>query len=125
MKSRNLTITYWIISIIFALLMVADGLAGILRVEGGKEALAAVGYPEYLLTVVGAAKILGVAGILQSYSKTIKEWAYAGFVFLFIGAFASHFFSGSVIGFQIFPLVLLVITLISYFLWKKVESEKL
>lgn len=125
MKPRTLKVAYWIVTVLFALIMIFDGLAGVLRVEGGKEALAQIGYPEYLLTIVGIAKILGAIGIFQTIFLTIKEWAYAGFTFLFIGAFASHFFSGSIIGFQILPIVLLVITFVSYFLWKKTELEKL
>ena len=105
-------------------MMLADGFAGVLRVEGGKEALAQLGYPEYLLMIVGAAKILGAAALLQNYFLIIKEWAYAGFTFLLLGAFASHFFSQSIPGFQILPLILLTILLISYYLWKKFQKER-
>jgi hypothetical protein len=62
---------------------------------------------------------------LQPVFVTIKEWAYAGFVFIFIGAFASHFFSGSRILFLTIPIVMLGIVFISYFLYKKIKSEEL
>jgi len=46
-------------------------------------------------------------------------------VVLFIGAFASHFFVGSGFGFLILPVIMLAIVFLSYFLWRKIETEKL
>jgi hypothetical protein len=125
MKSRAPVITYWVITILFALMMAVDGLAGTFRVTGAKEALAYLGYPEYLSSIIGIAKILGAIAILQPVFMTIKEWAYAGFVFTMMGAFASHAFTGSGIGFLTIPIVMLGIIFVSYFLWKKIESEEL
>jgi hypothetical protein len=125
MKPKNVKIIYWIITALFALMMLLDGFAGTFRVAGAKEALAYLGYPEYLSTILGIAKILGVIAILQTLFRPIKEWAYAGFTFTFIGAFASHAFTGSGIGFLIVPIVMLAIVFLSYFLWRKIESEKL
>jgi hypothetical protein len=106
-------------------MMFADGIAGALRVAGAKEALAYLGYPEYLSTIIGIAKILGAVAVLQNVFHAIKEWVYAGFTFIFIGAFGSHFFVGSGIGYLILPIIMLSIVFLSYFLWKKIESEKL
>ncbi len=125
MKPKTLKVIYWIVTVLFALMMLLDGFAGALRVTGAKEALANLGYPEYLSTIIGIAKILGAVAILQNVFRTIKEWAYAGFAFMFIGAFASHTFSGSVIGFIILPIIMLAIVFLSYFLWKGIETEKL
>ncbi len=125
MKSRTVKVAYWIVTVLFALIMLLDGFAGALRVEGGREALAYLGYPEYCLTILGFAKILGAISILQTVFRTIKEWAFAGFTITFIGAFASHAFVGSGIGLLILPIVMLAIMFVSYFLWRKIESEKL
>ena len=103
----------------------SNGFAGALRVVGAKEALAQLGYPEYLSTIIGVAKILGAIAIMQNVFRPIKEWAYAGFAFVFIGAFASHAFVGSGSGFLILPIIMLAIVFLSYFLWRKIESEKL
>jgi len=105
--------------------MLLDGIVGVLRIEGGKEALAHLGYPEYNLTIFGVAKILGSIAILQPKFRTIKEWANAGFTINFIGAFASHAFVGDGIGQLIPPVIALVIMFISYILWKKIETAKL
>lgn len=109
----------------FVLMMLPDGLAGLLRVAGAKEALAYLGYPEYLSTIIGIAKIFGVIAILQPVFRAVKEWAYAGFTFIFTGAFASHAFVGSGLGFLIIPVIMQGILFLSYFLWRKIEAENL
>ena len=125
MKSKSVKIIYWIVTVLFALMFMVDGFAGALRVAGAKEALAALDYPEYLSTIIGIAKILGAGALLQTVFRTVKEWAYAGFAFIFIGAALSHFFVGSGAGFVFLPLVMLAIMFLSYFLWRKIEKEKL
>ncbi len=45
-----------------------------------------LGYPGYLLPFLGAAKLLGVIGLLVPGFNRIKEWAYAGFFFDLVGA---------------------------------------
>lgn len=125
MKSRTIKIIYRVITFLFVLMMLADGIAGTLRVEGTKEALDNLGYPLYLATITGIAKLLGAVAILQPIFRTIKEWAYAGFVFTFFGAFFSHLFAGSGAGFFIVPIIMLAIVFLSYFLWRKIELEKL
>ena len=124
MKPKTPKIIYWVVTVLFALVMLSDGFAGALRVAGAKEALAYLGYPEYLSTIIGIAKIFGSVAILQNVFRTVKEWAYAGFAFTFIGAFASHAFVGSGIGFLIVPIIMLAIVFLSYFLWRKIESER-
>jgi uncharacterized membrane protein YphA (DoxX/SURF4 family) len=125
MKPKTVKIIYWILTVVFALMMLADGFAGALRVAGAKEALAYLGYPEYLSTIIGIAKILGAVAILQPVFRTVKEWAYAGFTFVFLGGSASHLFTGSGPGLIILPLVILGIMFLSYFLWRKIETENL
>jgi hypothetical protein len=125
MKPKTPKIIYWIVTVLFALMMLLDGFAGALRVTGAKEALAYLGYPEYLSTIIGIAKIFGAVALLQPIFRTIKEWAYAGFVFLLIGAFGSHAFTGSGFGFLVLPIIMLAIVFLSYFLWKRIETEKL
>lgn len=125
MKPKAPKIIYWIVTVLFALMMLLDGFAGALRIAGAKEALAQIGYPEYLSTILGIAKISGAIAVLQTAFRTLKEWAYAGFTFIFIGAFASHAFVSEGSGLLIPPIFMLAIMFASYFLWKKVETENL
>lgn len=76
----------------------------------------------YALTIFGFAKILGVIAILQTKFYTIKEWAYAGFTFNFIGAAASRAFAGDGFGLIFAPIVILAFMFVAYFFWKKYEG---
>jgi uncharacterized membrane protein YphA (DoxX/SURF4 family) len=120
---KKLNTWYWIATIIFALMMIMDGFGGITQQEAGKEVLKHLGYPMYLLIIVGIAKLLGAVSILQNKFTVIKEWAYAGFAINFIGAFASRAFVGDGISLLIPPIIALAIMFIPYILWKKLKSN--
>lgn len=120
---KNLRIWYWLATIIFALMMIMDGFGGVTQQEAGKEVFKHLGYPMYLLIIVGIAKLLGAVSILQNKFKTVKEWAYAGFAINFIGAFASRAFVGDGISLLIPLLVALIMMFIPYFLWKKLRAN--
>lgn len=123
MNMKKLTRWYWIATIIFVLMMIMDGFGGVTQQEAGREVFKHLGYPMYLLIIVGIAKLLGAASILQNKFKTIKEWAYAGFAINFIGAFASRVFAGDGISLLIPPVIALIIMFIPYILWKKLMSN--
>jgi len=53
------------------------------------ETLLFLGYPVYIMKILGLAKVLGGIAILTGRSPRLKEWAYAGFAFDFLGATAS------------------------------------
>ena len=122
MKPKTTKNLYWIITIIFSLFMLMDGIAGVMRAEAGQEALKHLGYPMYALTIFGVAKIFGAIAILQTKFNTIKEWAYAGFAFNFIGAAASRAFAGDSFGLIIVPIIALAFMFLAYYLWKKYKS---
>jgi uncharacterized membrane protein YphA (DoxX/SURF4 family) len=117
-------IFYWVFTIFFGLLMFMDGIGGVTQQEAGQEVMRHLGYPMYVLIIFGVAKLLGAVAIVQNKFQTIKEWAYAGFAFNFIGAFASRWFVGDRGGEMIFPLIALAIMFIPYVLWKKYQKIK-
>ena len=83
------------------------------------ESFGAMGYPSFLLTILGAAYLLGVVGIWQPVNATIKEWAFAGFVIAMVGAFASHILAGDPITAALPSLVLLALVAGSYWIEKR------
>lgn len=96
-------------------------IAGVLYTVGFKgvvDGVTALGYPAYVLKILGIAKILGGITFLQNRFSTLKEWAYAGYSFNLIGAAASHTFAGAGIGDILTPIVILCLVLISYRQWK-------
>lgn len=122
MKPKTLKILYWVFTIFVALFMFMDGIGGLMQAEAGKEGLAHLGYPVYLMTIFGVAKLLGAVAILQNKFLVVKEWAYAGFAFTFMGAAASHALFGDGIGMTIAPLVGLAILALPYYFWKKMGT---
>jgi len=109
-------IGYWLATALFCLAMTAGGAMNLMGAEMQKEAMAALGYPEYVMTILGVAKIFGVIALLLPKTPLLKEWAYAGFTFDLLGAAASHAFNGDAIVEAIVPLVILAIAIASYFL---------
>jgi len=119
MKTKTLKILYWAVTIIFCLANFASGVAELFPNEMGIDLMKQLGYPIYMMAILGVAKILGVIAILQTKWKTIKEWAYAGFAIDFIGASASFYFINGGFFAVVFPLIFLGVMFASYFLWKK------
>ena len=86
----------------------------LMRAEVQAESIAALGYPDYLMTILGVAKLLGVIALLLPGTPLLKEWAYAGFTFDLLGAAASHGFNGDSATEIAIPLVVLAIAATSY-----------
>lgn len=105
---------YWGATGLFCLAMATSGTLNLLRVEFVKEGLTGLGYPVYLMTILGVAKLLGVVALLVPRMKRLKEWAYAGFTFELLGATASHAFIRDEIGETVTPVVVLAFLLVSY-----------
>ncbi|GAB3508798.1 hypothetical protein GCM10027341_45050 [Spirosoma knui] len=124
-KSKTLRITYWVLTSLFALAMLMDGIAGVMQEKTGQEVMRHLGFPMYVLIIFGTAKILGVLALVQPKFNTLKEWAYAGFAINFIGAFASRAFVGDEIGLLLPPLVMLGIMFLTYSVWKRFERANL
>ena len=115
---------YWIITIIFATLMLLDGFAGMAMTEDGKLAMQQLGYPNYIMSIIGVGKILGSIAILQPRYRVIKEWAYAGFTINFLSAATSWAIVGAPAFYVIFPLIMLALMFFSYYIWKKYEQRR-
>lgn len=121
--SKGRVIGYWVATGLTALAMGGGGMADVLRLEQVVEIIETLGYPVYVLTIIGVAKILGVVVVLVPGFARLKEWAYAGFSIDLIGATASHAFVKDPIGDTITPLIVLAIVLTSW--WLRPESRKL
>lgn len=114
MTKRN-KIIYWIATIWLGLGMLSTGIVQLFKLEADVDVMAQLGYPVYLLTILGIWKILGVVAVLIPKLPLVKEWAYAGFFFAMSGAAISHIASGGSVG-EIFPsLLLLALTVVSWY----------
>lgn len=117
MKKRN-RIIYWIATVWLALGMLSTGMVQLLGAKegpGGVENMMQLGYPLYLLTLLGIWKLLGVGALLVPKNPLLKEWAYAGFFFIMTGALFSHIAAGDPAN-ELFPsLLLLVLAVLSWY----------
>ena len=94
MKRTN-KIIYWIATGWLALGMTSSGIVQLLKLKEETAFILSLGYPDYLLTILGIFKLAGVLVILAPRLPLVKEWAYAGFFFMMTGAVWSHLASGA------------------------------
>jgi hypothetical protein len=114
MTKKN-KIIYWIATVWLALGMLSTAIVQLIKQQESVDAVTRLGYPVYFLTILGVWKMLGVAAVLAPKLPRLKEWAYAGFFFAMTGAAFSHIALGDSIG-EIFPsLLLLILTLVSWY----------
>ena len=110
------TIVHWTVTGLFAGLMLMSASMYLSGAAQIREGLATLGYPAYLLTILGTAKLLGAAALLQTRLPRLREWAYAGFTINLIGATASHLLAGDAIGHAMAPAALLMPLALSHVL---------
>jgi len=114
-SSRSRTIAYWVTTVIIAAELAVGGVWDILRIEYVREVLEQqLGYPAYFSVIMGVWKVPGAVALLVPRFPRLKEWAYAGAVFTYTGAAASHIAVGDV-AFALFgPSIFAVIALASW-----------
>lgn len=114
MTKRN-KIIYWIATLWLSLGMLSTGIVQLLKLKEEEDMFTHLGYPGYLLTLLGVWKILGVVAVLAPKFPLLKEWAYAGFFFAMSGAVFSHFAVGDGAKEFFGPSLLLVLTSVSWY----------
>lgn len=114
MTKRN-RIIYWIATLWLSLGMVSTGIVQLIRMDQEVAMMTHLGYPLYILTILGVWKLLGVAAVLAPRLPLLKEWAYAGFFFSMSGAVFSHLAAGDGAMEFFGPVLLLVLTVVSWY----------
>lgn len=113
-QKRN-KIIYWIFTLWVSLGMVSTAIVQLMKHQDEVQNFTKLGYPLYLMTIIGIWKILGVIAILIPKTPLLKEWAYAGFTFVMSGAVISHLIVGDPFGTTFPALLLLILVLISWY----------
>jgi len=93
MKSKF--VAYWIATTVLCSVLIGGGAANLGRTWGTLNAMRQLGYPPYILTILGVWKELGGVALLAPRFPRLKEWAYAGVFFEMTGAAASHIVCGT------------------------------
>lgn len=114
-SSKRNRIIYWIATLWLSLGMVATGIVQLSGTKEEAEMFTRLGYPFYLLTIIGIWKMLGVMAVLVPKFPLVKEWAYAGFFFVMTGAVISHLAVGDAAKELFGPLLLIVLTIVSWY----------
>ncbi len=83
------TILYWMTTLLTALELLLGAEWDLARQHSAVTAIAHLGYPLYVLRIIGTWKILGGIALLVPGFPRVKEWAYAGIIFEMTGAAAS------------------------------------
>jgi len=90
-------ILYWVSTLWLSAGLLATGVQQVMKVqlEGalsppGVYGITQLGFPVYILTLLGIWKLLGVVALLIPKFPLLKEWTYAGIFFLLTGAIYAH-----------------------------------
>jgi DoxX-like family len=81
-----------------------------------------LGYPAYFMTIIGVWYVLGAVALLVPRFPWLKEWAYAGTVFIYTGAVASRLAVGDRSVTLVGPIVLIGLVAASWSLRPSARS---
>src|SRR5918997_3824989 len=112
--SRSLANVYWVATVSVAAELALGGVWDLARINYVRDVVEHLGYPAYLLTIMGLWKIPGAIVLLVPRFPRVKEWAYAGAVINYASAIASHLIVGDSIGAIVAPTAFLTLTVISW-----------
>jgi hypothetical protein len=116
---KKIRITYWILTGLFAFVMLGSAIPDILVSPMAVEGFREMGLNPALVPFVGIAKALGVVAILTPGFPRLKEWAYAGLIFDLIGATYILIAIGKPIGLYAPMFIFIALGFGSYFFYHK------
>ncbi|MBV9168979.1 MAG: DoxX family protein, partial [Chloroflexi bacterium] len=91
MNTRS--VAYWTATAVLVFAVVSGGIGELLHAWGTPDTALVLGYPMYILTILGFWKLLGGIALVVPGFTRIREWAWAGIFFNMTGAAASHAFA--------------------------------
>jgi len=113
-------IVYWIATGIVAAGMAMSAYMYLTKNPELVGAFEHLGFPVYFISILGVAKLLGAIVLIAPAGTRLKEWAYAGFIFVFIGAVWVHLVTGTP---WITPFMFLVVLGVSYLFWNRIKAK--
>lgn len=118
-------IGYWISTVLFSIAFFGSAIMNLLQVDDIKAVYVTLGYPPFMMRILGPLKLAGVICILlPMVPRKLKEAAYTGFGCLVFGGVSSHIYVDGVA--KGLPLLVLgAIGATSYVLYQKLQDQKL
>lgn len=99
------TVAYWTTTAVLAVECFVGGVMGAFRLEPFRGVVTHLGYPLYFMTILGVCYVSAGVVLLAPRLPRLKEWAYAGLMFIYTGAIASHIWVGNDVKSLIGPLI--------------------
>lgn len=114
--SRFRPIAYWVTTFVVVFELTAGSVWNLMTIDWVEAQLRHLGYPHYFTYILGVAQAVAAVAIIAPGLTLIKEWAYVGAFFLWVGAVVSHLAAGD--GFESWrvPLVFGVCAIASWML---------
>ena len=111
---RTKVIAYWATTIPLALELLVGGEWDVTHQPHVVQVVTNLGYPVYLLMILGLWKLPAGIALLAPRLARLKEWAYAGAFFEMTGAAASHLVMHDNIVNLIGPVIITALTVVSW-----------
>jgi hypothetical protein len=107
------TIAYWGATGVVTIVPLLAAFAYLTTSPQAVENFRHLGYPQQLRVLLGVAKLAGAVVLLLPRLPLLKEWAYAGFTFMWIAASVAHYLAGDTPLFLL-PVALIAVLTVSY-----------
>jgi len=92
--NRVRPIAFWLTTFVIVLELISGSAWNLLTIDWIEAQLGHLGYPDYFAYVLGVCQFAAAVAITVPGFRLIKEWAYAGILFLWSGAVVSHLANG-------------------------------
>jgi hypothetical protein len=126
MEIRKLKIAFWAVLILLTIGMLGSAVPAVLQLPYAVEHFVNVLHlPLYLLAFTGAIKLAGLVVLYLPGYYRLKEWVFAGFVFDLVGAWYCNFISRHSFAATWPVLLYLLVLLMLYGLYRKIEQSRL
>jgi hypothetical protein len=112
-SSKSRVMAYWLTTGLLVAELFAGSVLDFSKATSVREIIEHLGYPDYLMTIIGFWKMMGAIALIIPGFLLLKEWAYAGIFFEMPGAGASHLLFGDGLTFIIAPLIFMLLTIAS------------
>lgn len=89
-RNRIRSVAYWFTTFVIVFELIAGSAWNLQTIDWIDAQLAHLGYPDYFAYVLGAGQFGAAVAIAVPAFVVLKEWAYAGVLFLWWGAVVSH-----------------------------------
>lgn len=89
------SIGYWATTAAVVFVLATGGVADLIQRGDTADGMVELGYPTYVMGILGFWKVLGAMAIAVPRFPLVKEWAYAGAFFDLTGGLVSHAAHGS------------------------------